>query len=159
MASILKSARILDITPLFDMLSERIVNGPHKIIPTGRICHICVSIFLRSMTSVISVDLGEDQMIEDTLSSETPTCVVEMEEEDEAGKMIEGTIKPKVKKGNSKYPTYPVSNLYQIMASRNWNPTLEHTMKLGVLTLNHVIVMKVLAKEETAKKTYFLQMG
>lgn len=154
MASISKSVRRLAITPLSYMLSARIVNGSHRIIPTGRISHICGSTFLRSMTSVINADPGEE-MIDDTLSSETPTGVAEMAEEEEAGQSTEGTVKPRVKKGKSKYPTDPVANLCQIMDSRRWSSRLEHTMKLAVPTLNHDIVMKVLGKAKTAKQAYY----
>ena len=65
MASVSKFARQLAITPLSNMLSTRIVNVPHRIIPIGRISHTCGSTFLHSMTSLISVDLGEEHMIKD----------------------------------------------------------------------------------------------
>ena len=98
MASISKYASRLAITPLFDMLSERIVNVPHRIIPIGRISHICGSTFLCSMISVISVDRGEEHMIEDTLTSKYPTGVVDMAVQEEAAQATEGTVKTTVKK-------------------------------------------------------------
>ena len=67
-----------------------------------------------------------------------------------------GNHQTKSKKCKSKYPTDPVSNLCQIMASRNWNPRLEHAMKLAGPTLNHDTVMKFLGKGETAKHAYFV---
>ena len=98
-------------------------------------------------------------MIEDTLSSETPTSVSDTAEDEEAAQATEGTIKPKVKKGKSKYPTDPVANLCQIMASRNWNPRLEHAMKLAGPTLNHDTVMKVLGKQKLQNMPIVFQMG
>ena len=50
------------------------------------------------MMSVISVDRGEEHMIEDTLTSKTPTSVVDMAVEEEGAQATEGTIKPTVKK-------------------------------------------------------------
>lgn len=108
------------------------------------------------MTSTITADPGEEQMLEDPLISETPTGVPEMEEEEEAdqAQSMEGTIKPRVRRGKSKYPTDPVDNLCQIMASRRWSSRLEHTMKLAVPALTHDIVMQVLVKAETAAQAY-----
>lgn len=159
MASISKFARRCAITPLPHMLSARVVNGPHRIIPTGRISHIFGSTFLRSMTSAITADPGEEQMLEDTLISETPIGVAEMaeEEEEEAAdqaRSMEGNIKPRVRGGKSKYPTDPVDNLCQIMASRRWSSRLEHTMKLAVPTLTRDIVLQVLDKAETSTQAY-----
>lgn len=156
MASICKSARRFTIIPLSHLFSGRIVNGPHRIIPTGRISHGVGSTFLRSMTSAITADPGEEQMLEDPLISETPTGVPEMAEEEEAdqAQSMEGTIKPRVRRGKSKYPTNPVDNLCQIMASRRWSSRLEHTMKLAVPTLTHDIVTQVLDKAETAAQAY-----
>ena len=50
------------------------------------------------MISVISVDRGKEHMIEDTLTSKTPTSVVDMVVEEEAAQATEGTLKPAVKK-------------------------------------------------------------
>ena len=50
------------------------------------------------MISVISVDRGKEHMIEDTLTSKTPTGVVDMAVEEEATQVTKGTVKTTVKK-------------------------------------------------------------